>query len=234
MTERFSIITPDMVPTLLRDVQRPISKLYWHCSASDRPEHDSARVMHAWHVDKDWREIGYHAFIRKDGVNEIGRAWSAIPAAQSGPNSGSLAFCLQGLRIELFTDAQKIAMRAWAKALVSAIPALTQHGHREVSAKSCPVIDYRAVLGLDAQGRMTGKAPIPTTHISDQGLLGIGSRGVRVEQLQRELNARGESLTVDGAFGRATQAAVRRFQVRNYLRADGLVGPRTLAVLGQG
>ena len=233
MSERFAVITPDMVPALLRDVRRPISKLYWHCSASDRPEHDSARVMHAWHVDKDWHEIGYHAFLRKDGATEMGRAWSAIPAGQSGHNSGSLAFCLHGLRVELFTDAQKIAMRAWAKAVTAAIPALTQHGHCEVSAKACPVIDYRAVLGLDAQGRMTGEAPIQT-HIPDQGLLGIGSRGVRVEQLQRALNARGESLTIDGAFGRATQAAVRRFQIRNYLQADGLVGPRTLAVLGQG
>lgn len=234
MIERFAIITPDQVPELLRGVQRPISKLYWHCSASDRQEHDSARVMHAWHVDREWREIGYHAFLRKDGVTEMGRSWSAIPAAQSGHNSGSLAFCLHGLKIELFTDAQKIAMRSWAKALVSAIPALTQHGHCEVSAKSCPVIDYRAVLGLDSKGRMTGIYPVTADHIPDQALLGIGSRGIRVADLQRMLNFRGESLTVDGAFGRATAAAVKRFQTRNYLVSDGLVGPSTLAALKAG
>lgn len=233
MIERFAIITPDQVPELLRGIDRPISKLYWHCSASDRPEHDSARVMHSWHVDREWREIGYHAFTRKDGVTEMGRAWKAIPAAQSGHNTGSLAFCLHGLRIELFSDAQKLTMRAWAKAINAALPALTHHGHREVAARECPVIDYRAVLGLDSKGRMTGQLA-PPTHIPDQGLMTIGSRGLRVEQLQRALNARGESLWVDGAYGRATKAAVRRFQVRNYLSADGIAGPRTLAALERG
>jgi hypothetical protein len=98
VTARFDIIQPDQAAALITAAGRPINRLFWHCSASDRPEHDSARVMHQWHLDRKWAEIGYNLFIRKDGKAEMGRAWSKIPAAQSGHNTGTLAFCLHGLK----------------------------------------------------------------------------------------------------------------------------------------
>jgi N-acetylmuramoyl-L-alanine amidase len=230
MIQRFAVVTPDQVPELLRGVERPMTRLFWHCSASDRAEHDSARVMHRWHVDREWREIGYHLFIRKDGVAELGRAWSAIPAAQSGHNTGTLAFCLHGLKREAFTASQRQAMRAWSAAIVKALPAVTIHGHCEVSNKACPVIDYRGVLQLDANGRMIAEGH-PARPVPPPTMLSIGSRGQSVIDLQTALNARGEFLTVDGAYGRATAAAVKRFQLRNALTADGIYGPRTHAAL---
>jgi hypothetical protein len=58
-----------------------------------------------------------------------------------------------------------------------------------------------------------------------------GSSGPKVEALQRALNARGASLAVDGAFGPATETAVRNFQRANGLVADGIAGPLTLRAL---
>jgi N-acetyl-anhydromuramyl-L-alanine amidase AmpD len=234
MTARFEIAYPEQAAALIAAAGRPISRLFWHCSASDKAEHDSARVMHQWHLDNKWREIGYHLFVRKDGKAEMGRAWSKIPAGQEGHNTGTLAFCLHGLRAEAFTSPQATAMLDWSRAVVAALPSLTIHGHCEVSAKSCPVIDYRSVLGLDPQGRMTRppfQIPRPSSGRAALRSLRIFDRGDDVKDVQRRLNARGAYLTADGIFGRATDQAVRQFQRRAGLKADGIVGPKTMSAL---
>lgn len=59
-----------------------------------------------------------------------------------------------------------------------------------------------------------------------------GSRGGDVVTLQRVLTMKGYSLGgADGVFGRLTKAAVKRFQRRRRLTADGIVGPITTRAL---
>ena len=54
-----------------------------------------------------------------------------------------------------------------------------------------------------------------------------GSTGASVSALQEKLNANGYSLTVDGVFGAATEKAVKDYQKKNGLTADGVVGKTT-------
>lgn len=54
-----------------------------------------------------------------------------------------------------------------------------------------------------------------------------GSSGDDVKELQRLLNANGFSLTVDGAWGDKTEAAVRKYQQQKGLTVDGIVGAKT-------
>src|SRR5215475_13750270 len=54
-----------------------------------------------------------------------------------------------------------------------------------------------------------------------------------VKELQELLNADGFGLAADGLFGRATEAAVKRFQNEQGLDDDGVVGPQTWAALLQ-
>ena len=61
--------------------------------------------------------------------------------------------------------------------------------------------------------------------------LSYGSRGDNVIALQKQLNAAGYNLAVDGIFGAATAAAVRDYQSRNALTVDGIVGPQTMNTL---
>lgn len=56
--------------------------------------------------------------------------------------------------------------------------------------------------------------------------LRLGAAGSRVAELQRALG-----IFDDGVFGPGTDNAVRRFQARRELVADGVVGPRTRAAL---
>jgi Putative peptidoglycan binding domain len=54
-----------------------------------------------------------------------------------------------------------------------------------------------------------------------------GNTGENVRTVQYLLNAKGSSLSVDGDFGPATQAAVDAFQDAHGLTADGVVGNET-------
>lgn len=58
-----------------------------------------------------------------------------------------------------------------------------------------------------------------------------GDRGLAVDRLQKALNRAGIRLTVDSDFGQSTAAAVRAYQLKVGLVADGIAGPKTLALL---
>ncbi|MFB7454005.1 GH25 family lysozyme [Streptomyces sp. NPDC056194] len=54
-----------------------------------------------------------------------------------------------------------------------------------------------------------------------------GSSGEAVKAAQAQLAGYGHNIQIDGAFGPATTSAVKTFQTRNALDADGVVGPNT-------
>jgi hypothetical protein len=61
-----------------------------------------------------------------------------------------------------------------------------------------------------------------------------GDTGTEVTTLQNELTALGYSPgKADGAYGPATEQAVKNFQTAKGLTVDGIVGPKTLAALQQ-
>lgn len=57
------------------------------------------------------------------------------------------------------------------------------------------------------------------------------SRGHHVMTAQRRMQARGYDVAPDGSFGPQTEAATRQFQRANGLAADGIIGPKSWAVL---
>ena len=80
---------------------------------------------------------------------------------------------------------------------------------------------------------------IVLTGTADASTLGSrplkkGKRGDDVVTLQRILSMKGYNLgSADGVFGRLTKRAVKRFQRRSGLRADGVVGPATTKALAR-
>ena len=68
---------------------------------------------------------------------------------------------------------------------------------------------------------------------SVQALSKYGSRGNEVTQIQSKLKRWGYyNGSVDGIYGSQTQAAVKYFQRKNGLTADGIAGPATLKAMG--
>lgn len=61
--------------------------------------------------------------------------------------------------------------------------------------------------------------------------LRIGSSGDDVCRVQSMLNLIGEKLTVDGSYGSKTRDAIERFQQKNSISIDGIVGHDTMTLL---
>ncbi|MBD2448156.1 peptidoglycan-binding protein [Nostoc sp. FACHB-152] len=57
--------------------------------------------------------------------------------------------------------------------------------------------------------------------------LRFGNSGLAVRVLQRLLIVKGYPIRLDGVYGAVTESAVKAFQSRQNLTADGVVGPRT-------
>jgi hypothetical protein len=137
--------------------KRPVNRVFLHCSASDNPKHDDISVMRDWHMNGNkWKDVGYHYFIKKDGTIQTGRSLEHTPSAQAGHNTGTIAICLHGLDASKFTQEQFASVKLLCEQINNAYDKkITFHGHREVAAKSCPVFDYKKVLGLNDKGQMT-------------------------------------------------------------------------------
>lgn len=75
-------------------------------------------------------------------------------------------------------------------------------------------------------------AVLLSLSVTANALSKYGSRGEEVKQIQQKLSSLGYySGEADGIFGSLTQSAVKNFQKDNGLKADGIVGEKTLAAL---
>ena len=125
---------------------RDVNLIVLHHSDSDVAAHDDIAVIKEWHtLPKDeggngWNEIGYHYFIRKDGLLQKGRDLDKIGSHCKGKNKRSIGICLSGRK--KFTHHQFAAL----KNIIYNIEAyydktMDIKGHNEYSKKSCPVFD---------------------------------------------------------------------------------------------
>ncbi len=63
---------------------RNINEIVVHCTAtrpdwwSDRSTEEKAREVRQWHLDRGWKDIGYHWLIDRDGTVVKGRDESVL------------------------------------------------------------------------------------------------------------------------------------------------------------
>lgn len=131
--------------------KRKITSIFLHCTASDSPSHDDVSVIQDWHLQRGFNDIGYHYLINKNGNIQTGRDIEKTPAAQRGHNANSIAICLHGLKD--FTEAQFESLRMLCNQINDYYDKrIIIRGHKEVSNKSCPVVDYKKILNLNSKG----------------------------------------------------------------------------------
>ena len=83
-------------------------------------------------------------------------------------------------------------------------------------------------------GAAVAPAPKPSSkcpYAEPAKTIQFGAKGNNVKWLQWHLNQLGEKLTIDGDFGVLVKAAVLRFQKKQKLTQDGIVGAKTRAAL---
>ena len=205
---------------------RKVTRIFIHCTASDLKKHDSAAAIRKIHLDRGWSDIGYHLFIRKNGMLENGRDLEKIPAAQKGHNTNSIAICLHGLKKDKFGTAQFDTLKRICLEINKAYNGeISFHGHCEVASKSCPVFNYRSILKLDKYGSLglsgaVTQKPVNVGNVAPDELPDRkeGSRGPAVELLHELL-----LIKADGIFGPKTATAVRDFKRRHDLYASDRV-----------
>ncbi|HEY9212816.1 MAG TPA: peptidoglycan-binding protein [Ancylobacter sp.] len=85
---------------------------------------------------------------------------------------------------------------------------------------------YQKEHGLSVDG-IAGPDTFAAIGLYELILLKVGTSGESVKKLQTALG-----ISADGKYGAGTQKAVKEYQAKNGLEADGFAGPATLAKLG--
>jgi len=206
---------------------RRIDRVFIHCTASDIDAHDSVEVIRKWHMDKGWSDIGYHFLIHKNGKISNGRNIENSPAAQHGHNRHTIAICLHGLRKENFSPKQYESLKQLCSKINKVyLRQVSFHGHCEVSNKSCPVINYKAILKLDRYGSLGVDVPTINSSSNEYPEINYRDKGEAVKRLQNLLD-----ITEDGIYGKQTLMHVKAFKKQNRLRENGLVNKKIWLLL---
>lgn len=134
-----------------------------HCSATPRSWDLTAEDINKMHRKRGFKEIGYHFFIRRSGLLEVGRDLDEQGAHVKGHNANSWGVCLAGgldragKAENNFTQAQFQTLRSILTMLRAMSPDAEILGHRDLSPdidgdgvieewewlKQCPCFDVR-------------------------------------------------------------------------------------------
>lgn len=127
--------------------------------------------------------------------------------------------------------------------LASIAPIFNRHGwywgakfrtedamHFEVG--KAKLLSWRAAVNVGQNDARTSAAP-PTQPgvVEHKVIIKLGDKGAAVAEIQKYLLNKWYKINVDGIFGAETERAIKSFQLKSGLQADGIVGQKTLEKL---
>ena len=129
---------------------RTINEIIVHCSATPEGRDYTVAQIRQWHLQRGFRDIGYHYVIYRDGTIHTGRPVAQAGAHCTGHNAHSIGVCYIGgvardnkTPKDTRTEAQKKSLANLLKRLHELYPKATLHGHREFANKACPSFDAK-------------------------------------------------------------------------------------------
>ena len=143
---------------------RRIDEIILHCPATKEGQDIKAATIRKWHLQRGFKDIGYHYVIDLDGKIEVGRPDSQVGAHTSGRNSHSIGICYvggldkKGKPKDTRTDAQRYSMLNLVIALILMYGTVSKvTGHRQYANQACPSFDVPAWLEEIGLGRFALK-----------------------------------------------------------------------------
>lgn len=183
----------------------------------------NAKEIESIHLGNGWAGIGYNFIVGQDGEIREGRGWTLVGAhcpnfnrvgvgvyVAVGGDQKPTAAALRSVRA-LYDESNKRAGRTLVK---------TYHGAHYPTACCGEPLKTWVKAGM----RVTAPAD-PYAH----PILRLGSKGASVRHAQTLLHS--NTVIVDGDYGPKTVNAVKYRQRASKIVADGVVGPKTWAVL---
>lgn len=133
---------------------RKINEIIVHCAETRADQMISAADINQWHKKRNWKCIGYHFFIKRDGTIEKGRDISEEGAHCYGHNRHSIGICYAGgiayhgdekVYVDNRTPEQIRAMFYLIQILMMTIPSIKKVvGHNKYANVACPCFDAEA------------------------------------------------------------------------------------------
>lgn len=174
------------------------------------------------------------AFQRAQGLTVDGKAgdktWAKLQAVAGGVNSAaSYSSLREGSSGDAVRELQRLLKSAGflTGSVDGKFGAQTEKAVKALQDKYGLAVD-----GIAGPVTMNKLSELSKEQATSTNLLKVGSSGAAVKKLQQALKEKGfYKKNCDGEFGQGTLAAVKAFQIKNGLKADGIAGPATLGKL---
>ena len=126
---------------------RPLNRVILHSTATPEGRDVTVDTIRQWHIDRGWRDIGYHYVIYRNGQIKLGRPLAEQGAHAKGHNEDSIGVVYvggtdkSGNAKDTRTLAQKISQRLLLVYFRIRYQITEVIGHKDCGSTECPSFD---------------------------------------------------------------------------------------------